>query len=183
MGSDLIQYLKTDEPHWWIDRMYLQDAIRAARPSTDPNTQVGCVLVSPVGAGVVIRSCNSVPDRLLNAGYPLCSEHKNYCTEHAERRVIFSAIKRSLRVEGMTMYCTWASCAECSRAIIEFGVNRVVTFSALVESTPDRWAESIEQGLRMMRDSGILVVGWRGDIGMPCSLRFNGKTVTERDLK
>jgi hypothetical protein len=34
----------------------------------------------------------------------------------------------------------------------------------------------------MMRDCGISVVGWRGDIGMELSMRFGGKKITEKDL-
>lgn len=182
MVSDPSNYLKSDVKNWWVDRMYLQDAIRAAKQSSDPSTQVGSVLVVPTGLGVIVRSCNAVPQRLVDAGYPINQEEKNYCTEHSERRLLFDAARRSFSVSGLTMYCTWASCAECSRAIVDFGISRVVTFSALVERTPDRWRESISHGLRMMRDCGISVVGWRGDIGMRCEFRFNGKTVTEADF-
>lgn len=174
--------LITDEKHWWLDRMYLQDAVRAAKRSVDPNTQVGSVLVVPTGIGVVVRAWNSVPPKLLQAGYPIRTEEKNYCTEHAERAVIFNAIRNGLKTDGMTMYCTWASCSECARSIINFGISRVVTFSALVDGSSQHWQDSVFHGIRMMRDCGISVVGWRGDIGMEMSMRFGGKKITEKDL-
>lgn len=182
MDSNPSLLLHTDEKHWWLDRMYLQDAVRTAKRSTDPNTQVGAVLVVPTGMGVVLRAWNAVPAKLLQAGYPIKTEEKNYCTEHAERKVIFDAVRNGLKTDGMTMYCTWASCAECSRCIINFGITRVVTFSALVERTHERWHESVSQGIKMMRDCGVSVVGWRGDLALECSIRFSGKYITEKDL-
>lgn len=180
--SNISSLLKTDEKHWWLDRMYLQDAIRTAKRSIDPNTQVGALLVVPTGIGVVLRAWNCVPCKLIQAGYPIKTEDKNYCTEHAERKVIFDAVQNGLKTDGMTMYCTWASCAECSRCIINFGISRVVTFSSLVEKTHEKWYESVLHGIKMMRDCGVSVIGWRGDLGMECNLRFGGKQITEKDL-
>lgn len=182
MVNDASSILSEDPKNWWIDRMYLQDAWRAAQHSTDPSTQVGCVLVVPNGLGVVLSACNGVLPRLRQAGYPVIPEHKNYCTEHAEREVLYTAWSNGLPTAGLTMYCTWATCAECSRAIIRFGVNRVVTFGGLVEKTPERWIDSIKNGLMMLRDSGVHVVGWRGDLGVDTSIVFNRKSVWNKDL-
>jgi deoxycytidylate deaminase len=170
MDSDV---LLVDTKNWWVDRMYLQDAMSAARHSTDPNTQVGAVLVLPAG-GVVLSAWNGVPDALIGVGYPKTADTKNYCTEHAERTL--------LPIGGLTMYCTWAACAECSRCIIRFGIKRVVTLRKLVEATSPKWEASIQSGLHMMRDSGIQVVGWSGELGPKYSIRFSGRVVGNEDL-
>lgn len=179
MDSDL---LTEDRDAWWVDRMYLQDAFLAATHSTDPRTQVGSALVLPNGLGVVLKSYNSVLDGLRNMDYAADPALKNHCTEHAERRVVFTAVLNGLPTEGLTLYSTWAACAECSRAVIQFGIKRVVTLRRLVERTPPRWEESIRMGLRMMRDSGISVVGWSGDLAVKHTLRFNGETIRNEDL-
>lgn len=178
MDSD---FLAVDTNNWWIDRMYLQDAVAASKHSTDTNTQVGAVLVLPAG-GVVLSAWNCVPDVLFRAGYPLSVHTKNYCTEHAERNLLFKAIENGLPIGGLTMYCTWAACAECSRCIIRFGVKRVVTLRRLVEMTSPKWEESILSGVRMMRDSGIKVVGWSGDLGIKNTIRFSGREIGNKDL-
>ena len=178
MDSNLLQ---EDKSNWWIDRMHLQDALIAARHSTDPRTQVGAVLVLP-SAGVVLSGWNHIPQDLMSAGYPRDPEQKNYCTEHAERAVLFKCLQNGIPASSMTLYCTWAACAECSRTIIQFGIPRVVTLRRLVEATDPRWSESIRAGLSMMRDCGIKVVGWSGDIGTKYSIRFSGRTVGNEDL-
>lgn len=180
MVSDL---LVEDRDSWWVDRMYLQDAFAAARLSPDPRTQVGAALVLPNGMGVVLKSHNSVLECLSSAQYAQDLKLKNHCTEHAERRVIFKALRNSLPTDGLTMYSTWAACSECSRAIIQFGIKRVVTLTRLVERTSPDWEESIRMGLLMMRDSGVQVVGWSGDLGTKYTIRFRGETVGNEDLK
>ena len=182
MDSDPPIEYPADPNNWWIDRMYLQDAVSSARHSNDPSTQVGAVLVIP-HAGVVLSSWNNVLPSLASAGYPRKVSDKGYCTEHAERVAIFKALRNGLMTDGLTMYSTWAACAECARCIIEFGIKRVVTLNALVARTPYRWRDSIAAGADMMRDSGIHVVGWRGDLGTTYSIRFNGQTVGNEDFK
>jgi hypothetical protein len=177
-----IQY-PPDADNWWIDRMYLQDAFAAARHSTDPNTQVGTVLVVPNGMGVVLKSWNHVPSVLESAGYPRKVSDKGFCTEHAERAIIYKAIHNALPTHGLTMYCTWASCAECARCMIQFGIKRVVTLNGLLLRTPYRWRDSITAGSEMLRDAGVQLVGWSGDLGTTYSIRFNGQTVGNEDLQ
>lgn len=182
MDNEFSQLAPPDPRNWWIDKMYLQGAFGAARHSTDPNTQVGAMLVIP-RQGPLVSSWNFVPPAISSAGYPRKPEHKNYCTEHAERAVIFKALQNGLPVKHLHLYCTWAACAECARAIIDFGISRVVTSSVLLERTPDRWRESVLQGLSMMRDSGVQVAGWRGEAHIPVPIRFNGSVIDEGELQ
>lgn len=177
MGSEWNNLLSEDSDSWWVDRMYLQDAWSAARHSTDPSTQVGTALVAPTGHGVVMKGWNCIHDRLRSRGYPKADISKNYCTEHAERKVIYRTIENGLPIQGFIMYCTWACCAECARTILEFDISKVVTLSRLVEATPERWSESVRNGLTMLRDCGIKVVGWKGDLGVDEMIRFNGKYI------
>ena len=182
MDSDFpIQY-PTDSANWWIDRMYLQDAFHVACHSTDPNTQVGAVLVVPNG-GVLLSSWNHVIPPLETKGYPRKVSDKGFCTEHAERGVLFKAAINKLPVEGLTLYSTWAACAECARSIIQFGVKRVVTLNGLLARTPYRWRDSIQAGADMMSDSDVQLVGWSGDLGTKHTIRFNGQTIGNEDLR
>jgi len=180
MGSELSKYLKEDTNAWWVDRMYLQDAWGAARHSTSPRTQVGAVLVVS-GTGVVMKSWNRIPDRLVSSGYPKGGDYQP-CGEHAERSVMFRMLQNGIPVRGTTMYTTWASCADCARAIIHFGIERVVTLRRVVEATPERWRVSIGQGLEMMHDCGIKIVGWCGNLGVDTSIRFDSKLIGNGDL-
>jgi hypothetical protein len=65
---------------------------------------------------------------------------------------------------------------------MQFGIKRVVTLNALLERTPYRWRDSITAGGDMLRDAGVELVGWRGDLGTTYNIRFNGQTVGNEDL-
>lgn len=182
MGSDLIHLLKEDPQSWWIDRMYLQDAWKAARISINPRTQVGAALVIP-GTGVVMKSCNRFPSKLESSGYPRTEDDIKYCMEHAERSVIFKVLENSIVPRGITLYSTWASCCDCARTIIHFGISRVVTLTKLVEHTPERWKDSVRAGLVMLNDCGVQVVGWRGNLGIDESLLFDSRVLRGEDME
>lgn len=183
MGSEWDTLLSEDSNSWWVDRMYLQDAWAAASYSQDRSTQVGSVLVIPNNSiGVVMRGWNCIHDKLLLGGFDYTGADKGHTTEHAERKTIYKMLANGFTVEGMTMYCTWASCSECARAMVEFGITRVVTLRRLVEATPDRWQDSVRNGLQIMNRGGIRVVGWRGDLGVDFPLRFDRREITNGDL-
>ena len=178
MVNDWKHLLEDDPENEDRDGMYLCDVWNmASQHSRDPSTQVAAALVSWAG-GIVLAGWNEIPEILLKKGYPTSVDSKNYCTEHAERRVLFKANANRLTTDRLQMYGTWIACAECARAIIQFGIKRVVTFSRLVERTPDRWKPSVLHGLNMMRDSGIQVVGWSGELRTSHCIRFNGELLS-----
>lgn len=177
MVSEWNSLMEDDPENEDRDGIYLCDVWNmASQHSQDPSTQVAAALVSWSG-GVVLAGWNEILPCLVKSGYPLLPETKNYYTEHAERRVLFKANANGLTTNKLHMYGTWIGCSECARAIIQFGIKRVVTFRRLVERTPDRWKLSVLNGLTMMRDSGIQVVGWSGVLRTSRGIRFNGETL------
>lgn len=179
MVSEWDRFFSDDPENEDRDRIYLCDVWNmASQYSTDPSTQVAAALVSWSG-GVALAGWNEVPPQIGGKGYPKSRETKNFCTEHAERRVLYKAVANGLRTDCLQLYGTWAACADCSRAIIQFGVRRVVTFRGLVERTPLRWHDSVMEGLGMMQDAGITVIGWRGEIPTERIIRFNGELLNK----
>ena len=165
------------------DGVYLTDIWNmASQHSADLNTQVASAIVSWSG-GIILAGWNEVPPQLASKGYPKCHETKNFCTEHAERRVLYKAVENRLTTDRLQLYTTWAACSECARAIIQFGIKRVVTFRRLVYRTSPSWEQSIREGLTMMRDAGIQVVGWNGEIHTHRSIRFNGELLDKTAVR
>ena len=174
MGSDWDDLLDYDPENEDRDARYLTDVWNmAAQHSQDPNTQVAAALVTWAG-GIVLAGWNELPPSLCGRNYPKTPDSKNYCFEHAERRVLYKSVANKLDVTGLQMYGTWIGCSECARAIIQFGISRVVTFRRILQMTPARWKPSVVNGLEMLRDSGVEVIGWEGKINSPHKIRFNG---------
>jgi len=178
--DDLMDYDPENEDR---DARYLKDVWEmAAQHSQDPNTQVAAALVTWAG-GIVLAAWNELPPLLCNKGYPKTPDTKNYCFEHAERRVLYKSVANKLDVAGLQMYGTWIGCSECARAILQFGISRVVTFRRVVQMTPPKWKDSVAHGLTMMRDAGIKVVGWNGELHSTIKVKFNGNLLDPSILK
>lgn len=51
---------------------------------------------------------------------------KYFVLEHAERNAINSAVSRGINLKGTTMYASLYPCADCARAIVAAGIERLV---------------------------------------------------------
>ena len=112
---------------------------------------VGACVVSPdrrqfsLGFAGFPKGIKDTPDRLASA------EFRSYHTVHAELNAILNA---GTSLVGWTIYSTECPCAECSNAIVQAGITRVV-------STPPRrssnWHRSQLEGAETMCESGLIV--------------------------
>jgi deoxycytidylate deaminase len=174
-------FLEDDLDQWWVDKMYIHEAFVSATHSNVQRMQVGAALVIPKG-GVLLKNWCEVPTRLQKSGYPKTPVSENYCVEYAENRVIYQALMNKLHTGGLTLYTTWGVCSECARTAIQFGIGRVVTLRTLVEKTPPEMEASICEGVTMLRDVGVPVVGWFGKLSAKYSIRFNGEVLSGEDM-
>ena len=159
-----------------MNRVYLRHAYETAMDkSQDPHTQVGAVLVHDE-LGIVSTGANKLCNRIKETPDKLEYPKKKMYMEHAERNAIFLAAERGASTRGLTMYCPWFSCLECSKAIVQCGIKKVVGHKELYDLTPERWLESIEQGHALLKEAKVEMVIWSGKIGNGVSIQFNGET-------
>ena len=158
-----------------MSRVYLRHAYEVAMAnSQDKNTQVGAVLVHDE-MGIVSSGANRICNNIELTDCKLEYPDKKVYMEHAERNAIFLAAERGASTRGLVMYCPWFSCIECSRAIIQSGIKKVVGHKQIHDITPKRWKESIEQGHKLLSEAGIEMEMWSGKIGNGIEILFNGK--------
>jgi dCMP deaminase len=90
---------------------------------------VGCIIV---GSGREIRSTgyNGLPRGILNSErrHSRDENEKYYWFEHAERNAIFNAARSGTSLIDCRMYVNLFPCADCTRAIIQSGINQLNTF-------------------------------------------------------
>jgi len=133
---------KREEYISW-DAYFLGLAAIASFRSKDPSTQNGACIVqddSPVALGY-----NGFPRGCSDDEYPWDrEEEKSYNTkypyvEHAERNAIYNAARRGISLNGSSIYIYsekgYYPCDECSRAIIQSGIKRVIMAYAINENT------------------------------------------------
>jgi len=125
------------------DIRFLRLAKEVATWSKDRSTQVGAVIVGddktpgPYGFNGFPRTIDdAVEDRHTR---PL----KYKWTEHAERNAIYNAARIGMSLKGCTIYVTHMPCADCTRAIVQVGIRRVVVDADSLGDAgfAQRWSE------------------------------------------
>lgn len=123
-----------------------------SRPSKDPSTKTGAVIVDQkrrvvsVGYNGLPKGVKDTPERLENR------EIKYKAIVHCERNSIIFA---SQPLDGCILY-TWPfqSCATCASMVIQAGITRCV---APYSDNP-RWQEEFALATEMFNEAGVELV-------------------------
>jgi dCMP deaminase len=173
-----------------FDIRMLQKAYEVAiRRSTDKSTQNGAVLIpatkntgvssklvrKPMRADEILEAANCFPHYVKDLPERHARPLKYAFVEHAERNVIFLAANRGVSTMNSTMYVPWFACADCARAIIQSGVARVVGHNTPVHHERKDWEELIKHGMTMLKEAGVRMEYYTGEIGV--EFLFDGKLV------
>ncbi len=154
------------------DERELQAAYFVAENSTDTSTQNGAVIL---GSSFKYFGVNDLLPLVKRESRRYERPTKYLYTEHAERAAIFNAVRYNANLYGSTLYCPWAACADCARAIIGTGVARLVRHKEAMDRVASQmWLESIQAADDMMGEVGIEVVTIDAEIERP-TLLFNGE--------
>lgn len=130
-------------------------AFRCASVSPDKSTQTGAVIWQPTYNDLFFGAWNDFPP-----GSPHVQERPEKYTyiEHSERAVIYAAAKAGFALAGATMFHTWAACADCARAIVLSGVERLVRHVPPQDEAVERWRGTVEAGDRILLRGGVEIV-------------------------
>ncbi len=127
-------------------------AFLSAKRSKDPVTQVGaCIVIDDKIIGI---GYNGFPRGNNDDNMPWGKEGEYLETKypyvvHAELNAILNSNKS---VKDATIYVTHFPCNECSKAIIQSGISKVVYFS---DKHKDK--DSTKASIRMLENAGIEV--------------------------
>lgn len=139
------EYLKWDE-------YFMGIALLSAERSKDPNTSVGACIVSEdnkilsVGYNGMPIGCSDDEFPWEREGSPLDTKYLYVC--HAELNALLNYTGTNLR--GSKIYTTLFPCNECTKAIIQSGIRKIIYLS-------DKYADtsSTIAAKNMLRAAGI----------------------------
>ena len=115
---------KRDDYISW-DEYFMGVALLSGLRSKDPNTQVGCCIVSPDNK-ILSMGYNGLPRGCSDDDFPWTRdgedplETKYVYSTHSELNAILNYSGGSL--EGARMYVSLFPCNECAKAIIQSGI-------------------------------------------------------------
>ena len=140
--------MRTPTP--WYE-IWMDGAISIARRSKDPNTQVGCYLVSPDN-----RQHFSGYNGFA-AGIPESAERWERPTKydyvlHAEDNAIAHS---KCDLKGWTCYVTLKPCEKCASRIVQAGIAEIIYYSTITQSSNYTLSDSI------LREANIKVISYK----------------------
>ncbi|WP_040639817.1 deoxycytidylate deaminase [Pseudoramibacter alactolyticus] len=142
---------RTDYLSW--DQYFMGIALLSAQRSKDPGTQVGACIVSPenkilsMGYNGMPIGCSDDEMPWAREGDPLDTKYLYVC--HAEFNAILNSGAKTL--QGATLYVTLFPCNECTKAIIQCGIKKVVYME---DKYPD--SDAVIAAKRMMNMTGVV---------------------------
>lgn len=148
-----------------MDHVILGQCYREATQSPDTSTQLAAVVASKSG---MVRWSTLSYNGFVSGWDPNPEDYerprKYLITEHAERRAIYKAARAGISTSEATLYCTWAACVDCARAIVEAGFSKLVRHYPPLDEATERWLESVSLGDLIMRQGGVKIVDIIGPI-------------------
>jgi dCMP deaminase len=140
--------------------------------SDDPSTQNGAIIVDL--SGPISCGANHFPLGVHKTPERLVRPTKYAYMEHAERAAIYNAARYGKATEGCWMFCPWSACADCARAIVEAGIERLIRHKSILDKTGDRWKESVAIADQILTEGHVEIENYEGEIG-GVTILFDGE--------
>lgn len=135
------------------DEYFMGVAILSGQRSKDPNTQVGCCIVSQDNK-ILSMGYNGLPIGCSDEEFPWNREGedpletKYVYTVHSELNAILNYRGGSL--EGAKLYVSLFPCNECAKAIIQAGIKTLIYGEDKYADTP-----AVRASKRMLNAAGV----------------------------
>ena len=136
------------------DEYFMGVAKLSALRSNDPNTQVGCCIVSADNK-ILSMGYNGFPRGCSDDEFPWNREGldpystKYFYTTHSELNAILN-YRGGGTLEGSKLYVSLFPCNECAKAIIQAGIKTIVYDCDKYADTP-----SVRASKRMLNAAGV----------------------------
>lgn len=131
-------------------------AIAQAREfSKDESTKVAAMIIGRQGHEIRSSGYNGMPRGCDDEAPQRRQRPEKYLWyEHAERNAIYNAARVGTRLEGSLLLVTMYPCMDCARAIVQSGIEEVVTLPPS-EDFASRWGSHIEKTQELLNECGV----------------------------
>ena len=143
-----------------IDEALMHEARSRARFSTDRSRQVRCVIADDSGT-ILSEGWNTVPVGCAHTEARHQRPAKYLWTEHAERNAVYLAARRGVPLEGATIYVPWYPCFDCARAIVNTGIQRMVSYPP--DFSDPHWGDQFREVFELFSEVGLKVDFLKGE--------------------
>ena len=135
------------------DRRFLELAEQIAGWSKDPSRGVGAVIVS-AARQIVATGFNGLPRGVDDLPERLERPVKYDFVCHAELNAIIQCARNGVSPVGSTVYTSFSPCVQCTLAIVQAGIVRVVTYEYGGDGD-EHWQVSFAKARAVMREARV----------------------------
>lgn len=121
--------------------------------SKDANTKVGALIIDTQSKVVVASGWNDLPRGVVHTPERNERPLKYLYTSHAEQSTLTNALRLGHRVNGLTMLCSLACCAQCSASVVNSGIGEVV--SPIPDFNRPSYGEEFHHSVAIMQEGGV----------------------------
>lgn len=123
--------------------------------SKDQSTKVAAMIIGRQSHEIRSSGYNGMPrgcrdDVLARHERP----EKYFWYEHAERNAIYNAARVGTPLAGSLLLVTMYPCMDCARAIVQAGIEEVVTLQPPPDFL-DRWGAHIDKSRELLTECGV----------------------------
>ena len=140
------------------DEYFISIADVVRNKSKDPSSKVGAVVVG-LHNQIVSTGYNGFPRGIVQTVIARWGRPVKYSfVVHAEANAVYNAARTGVSLVGCTLYLFGFTvpCTECSKAIIQSGIVRVV--SKAYRGDPEWWTDDLILSKALLLEAGVEVV-------------------------
>ena len=144
---------------------FIRKAELTAQKSKDPSTKTGVVVVGTDRIELT-SGFNGFPRGVQDDVSRYNDRKMKYkFMAHAELNAICNAARYGISLRGSTMYTSFGacSCQECAKVITQSGIVNLIGRKIEEDFAEGRWNDSIQTGLTMLREAGVVLYEWDGE--------------------
>lgn len=124
------------------DYRFMSIAEEISTWSKDPSSKIGAVIVND-DKRILATGYNGFPKGIEDTEERLNNREQKYpLIVHAEMNCLMNALYSGVSVRGATLYVYGLPvCAECTKSVIQSGINRVVVATDSSKDVPQKWVD------------------------------------------
>ena len=142
------------------DQFYMGLTFYVAMKSEDNSTHVGAVVVNQFNRAVSF-GYNGLPTGVLNTPDKNIRPQKYFYFEHAERNAIYNSESFE---PGCRVYVNMFPCSDCSRAIIQKRITKIIYHPGFTEVNNEIWDENHKASKEMLIEANVQITPYYGKI-------------------
>ena len=121
--------------------------------SKDPNTKVGCILLSKDSLHILCLGFNGFPRKVLETDTRWQRPTKYTYVCHAETNCLYNACRSGVCTLESIAICTLFPCIDCCKGLIQAGISKIV--SPIPDYNNEKWGEQFKCSMEMFNEVGI----------------------------